>query len=242
MISEKEMGKIWKKYICKKVYRIIPFDQKEKILEKGMDPSKDPYEKEKSLILKIYDLVKRLEKKEIVYSTVWGKKGNRRKVSGSEIIDINTKSIRGNYLDFVYNKKQLKIFKKAWKGGCLVTYTKIFCDFLFEHREKITKAELNLVKKLNKWASGKQKEKKYAIISIRGNEGIFEKAKFYCFHPKGSKDYWESPFGSIKNFSKVIKNNGLEKYLPYLNKEKLFYLRVGEKISPKIIKLEKRKW
>lgn len=230
MINDKELKKIWKKYIDKKIYRIIPLEQKKDVLKKGFNPQKDPYEKYNPKIKKMFKIIERLEKKGIVFETKWSHKT----IPGSTIVKVSKRSIEGKCIDFVARKKQLKIFKKNWKGGCLATYAFKLSNFLLENSSELKPSELKLVKSLNEWSSQKMKGK-FSTVYIRGSSEVFESAKFYYFN-KEFKRYWASPFGSFEHFKKVIQKKGLEKYLPFLKDEKLFYLRVGQKIPSEEIK------
>jgi len=225
---------MWKKYIDKKVYRIMPSDQKSNVLKKGFDPKKDPYEKINPKIKKMFKIVKRLEKEGVVFRDEWANSP----VKGSTVVKVSMRSVKGKYIDFVANKKQLKKFEKSWVGGgCLVTYVLKLTDFLLENIDKLSSSEKELIKYLNKWAN-KRKNKKRFVIYIKGSNKIFESAKFYCFTPEFKK-YWKSPFGSFKHFEKIMKKGGFKKYMPFLKGEKLFYLRVPKKIPSDEIKLLK---
>jgi hypothetical protein len=229
--TDKKLKEIWKKYINQKIYRVIPFDQKAIVLKKGFDPKKDPYEKINNKVKKMFGIVKKLERKGIIFEDIWGGKP----VKGSTVIKVGMRSVRGDYIDFVASKKQIQIFKKRWDGGCLATYVFKLTEFLLENSDKLNPSEKKLVTYLNKWAFSKR-GKKSVTLFINGSNKIFESALFYTFSPQ-FKRYWKSPFGSVEHFKKVIKEKSLRKYLPYLRRNKLFYLRVKEKISPKEIKL-----
>jgi hypothetical protein len=234
MVSPINLKKIYKRYIDIPFYRVMPLDQKLSTMKRGLDPSKDPYKKVNPKIKIMYKIINRLEKNGTTLIDNW----RSGPVTGSIIVKVNSRSIDGNYIDFVGNKKQIRVFKKRWVGGgCLVTYVLKLTSFLLEHLDKLNTSERKLVKYLNKWAN-KRKDKERFTIYIRGSNKIFETALFYCYRPE-FKEYWASPFGSFDNFKEVIKKDGLKRYLPYLKNEKLFYLRVINKISPKEIKLFK---
>jgi hypothetical protein len=235
IIDNQKLEKIWKKYIDIKIYRLITLDQKKQVLKKGINPKKDPHKTILPKIKKMFNIIKRLEKKGIIFEDIWGKK--KEKVKGTTIINVSLRSIKGNYIDFVSQKKQIARFKKRWKGGCLATYVDKLNKFLISNKSLLNKDEQLLIKSIEKWANDKRKQK-YFLIYIKGSEKIFENAKFYCFN-KNFKRYWKSPFGSLDNFKKTVKKNGLKKYPPYIKNEKLFYLRVVDKIPAKIIGIEK---
>jgi len=232
-MNEKELKIIWKKYIDKKIYRIVPAAQKSIILKKGFDPSKDPYEKVNPKIKKMFQIIIKLEKRGVVFEDQW-KSGP---VKGSIVVMTSMRSVKGKYIDFVAKKKQIQTFRKRWDGGCLVTYVNKLTNFLLEKIDELDSEGEKLARYLNKW-SKKRMGKKSEVLYIKGSNKIFETAIFYCFIPQ-NQGYWESPFGSFQHFVKVIKKQGLRKYLPFLKGEKLFYLRVRKKISPKEIKFEK---
>jgi len=230
MVTNAELKRLWKKFVDIKLYRIMPINQKKATLSTGLDPSKDPYERINPKIKKMFRIVKRLEKKGIIFLDIW----RSGPIRGSKIVEISKRSVDGKYIDFVANKKQIQIYKKRWVGGgCLVTYVLKLTDFLLKNKAYLSHSEKRLTKNLNNWAN-KRKNKRRFTIYVRGSNRCFESALFYCYVPEFKK-YWKSPFGSFENFQKVIKQEGLKKYLPYFKNEKLFYLRVRTKISPKNI-------
>ena len=92
--------------------------------------------------------------------------------------------------------------------------------------------------RLNEW-SKKKAQFNNRTLFVKGSSKYFESALFQNRLGKKGKDkYWKSPFGSFENFKRVVKKEGLKKYEPYLKREKLFYLRVINKIpSKEIIKI-----
>jgi hypothetical protein len=230
MLNNKQLFKFWERYIDKPIYRLIPAEQKKEVSKKGFNPDKDPYAKVNPKIEDMFKIIIRLEKKGIIFWDEW-KSGS---VKGSTIVKISRRSIKGKYIDFVADKKQIQTFKKRWDGGCIVTYVFKLTNFLLENTRELTSYEKRLAKYLNAWAL-KRRGKKSVTLYIQGSNKIFESAYFYNFNPD-FKRYWKSPFGSFENFTKTIKKYGSKRYLPFLKGDKLFYLRVKEKISPKDIK------
>jgi hypothetical protein len=232
-IKEIELKNIWKKYIKRRIYRVVPSDQKKDILKKGFDPNKDPYEKYNPKIKKIFDIIKKLERKGIVLVSEWA----NGPVTGSTIVKVSMRSVKGKYIDFVAKRSQVRTFKRKWDGGCLVTYVFKLSKFLLENVKELNAAEIRLAKYLNRWALNKM-GKRSLTLYILGSNKIFESAKFYYFSPEFRR-YWVSPFGSFEHFKKVVRKYGLNKYLSFLKDEKLFYLRVTKKIPSGEIKFLK---
>jgi hypothetical protein len=229
-----ELKKIWEKYINIKFYRIMPTDQKKDTLKNGLNPLSDPYKKINPLIRRLYNLILKLEKKGIVFCDIW----RSGPVKGSTIVKISLRSVNGKYVDFVGNKKQIQVYKKRWiGGGCLATHVLKFTNFLLENINYLNHSEKKLVKYLNDWAN-KSKNKKRFTIYVKGSSKYLESALFYCYVPE-FKNYWKSPFGSFEHFQKFIKTHSLVKYMPYLKNEKLFYLRIINKLPQSEIKLLK---
>jgi hypothetical protein len=231
MKTDIELKKIYKKYVDQKVYRVIPISQKSTVLRKGFDPKKDPHKKYISKINRMFRIIERLERKGIIFKEKW----RDGMAPGSKVVQLSRRSLNTNYIDFVADKKQVKRFKRKWKGSCLVNYVYKLTNFLLDNLKELKNSERELVKDLNKWAKSRTKDK-FVVIYIKGSNKIFESSKFYRFHKGVRKMYWRSPFGSFDYFKKAINQRKLSEYLPYLKHKKLFYLRVNKKISPKEIK------
>jgi len=234
MANKTELTKLWRKFIDVNLYRIMPINQKRDTLRTGLNPAKDPYEQINPKIKKMFKLIIKLERKGITFVDTW----RNGPVKGSTIVKISKRSVDGKYIDFVANKKQLQVYKKRWiGGGCLATFVLKLTDFLIDNQDYLNRSEKKLAKFLNNWAN-KRKNNKRFTISVRGSNRCFESALFYCYVPE-FKEYWKSPFGSFEHFQKVVKREGLRKYLPYFENKKLFYLRVENRINPKDITLIK---
>lgn len=82
------------------------------------------------------------------------------------------------------------------------------------------------MKELESWAKKKMKFKN-VLLKVPLSLESLESAKMHTFE---YKRYFSSPYGSFGNFKKAVSKNGLEKYLPYLKREKKAYARVISKI------------
>ena len=102
---------------------------------------------------------------------------------------------------------------------------------LLKNKSLLTKKNLEQIDTVLKFCDKKSKYKMSTIYIPRSSK-YFEKAHFQHF--SGGK-YWPSPFGRYEHFKKVISREGLRKYKPYLDGEKLFYIRLLKKVPAKEI-------
>ena len=223
-----ELHEIWKKYIDVPIYRVVASQDYQSILTKGLDPKKDPHEKIKPKMRKLRDLVVKLEKKGFVMKFPWGKA----EAVGSYGVKTSCMELALPYIDFSPN---LGTYYMKMEGGATATGTRTLTEKLIKEKPKLTKKNWKLVKDLNNWAMKRRCPMK--PIYVRGSSKIFESARFQLLNSQKEKlrikrkprEYLPNPFGGFEHFKKVIKKNGLKKFLPYLESRN-FYLRVREKI------------
>tara|TARA_Y100000310_G_scaffold285591_1_gene309184 strand:- start:8414 stop:9127 length:714 start_codon:yes stop_codon:yes gene_type:complete len=235
MKSEKELRKLYDKYIDIKLYRVIPKRDLAKIKREGINPAKDPYEKIKPKVKEFAKLVARLEKKGLVIKIDWG-----RTVYGAYVMAVTLRDLKINAVDFTPEFKDVKYYLKL-QGGAIVSNIKVLTDVVIKERFDLSSKEFKLVKELNRWARSKICDN--VVLFVNGSSRSFESAKFQLIQ-KGGKarkkkyvesTYLKSPFGSFENFRKVIEKEGWRKYSSVL-KNKNYYLRVINKIPFKEIK------
>ena len=238
MKTDKELKAIYKKYICRPMYRVIPSSTTKEILKKGINPKKDPFEKIKPKLRRFFNLINRLEKKGIVLKLKWGNKI----VKGSTAVKICNVDLNVPYVDFCPNKKDVEYFKYL-EGGALITNISRLTKKLLEKKDKLTKKDFKLVKELNVWAN--KRKCKNDVIAINGDSFVFENALLQLrgLNPERKTIasrlvYLKSPFGSFHNFKKIINKYGYRKYA-YTLKNGKFFLRVKDKIPAKEIKKRK---
>jgi len=238
--SEKELLSLYKKYIHRPVYRVVPSWSIKNIIKNGINPEKNPYEKIKSKLFMLFQLVKNLESKGIVISFQRGP----RIITGGFTADEIYNDLNKKYIDFCISDEQIRYYLSVIKGGAIPAAIKRLTDNMLSEDISFSKKELKLVKELNKWSNSLISENK--IIFVNGSSKVFENALFKLSGRSKNKirkkfsqgKYLESPFGSFEHFKKIIEKYGFRKYSYSLRKNK-FYLRVKDRISKGEIKLLK---
>lgn len=233
-MEEKELYQFWKENIDSKyIYRIVSEDYIFEIEKNGFEPDKNPFEKIKPQLFKLFEIIMTLKEKGFIMMRWWGEP-----VDQEVVINCTKKDLEKNYIDFAPNYKNIVNYYLNLNGGALVQTILIFTTELLMKKPPLTDKEVLLVEKLNKWANLKAK-KKNKLVWLKASSSCFENV---YFQRNGEKEYLESPLGSFTNFKKVIGKNNLNIYLPYLTSKKLFYLRAESKIPPsEIIKITKNK-
>ena len=233
MKSEKELYKIWKKYIDRPIYRVIPSRDIKNIKKNGINPNKNPFEKYRPLLNKLFDLVLILERAGYNMTFKWGNKES----SGYYAVRTFRNDLSKNFVDF--GTKKMVEFYLNIEGGALVRNIKRITKRIIEEKPLLSRKDSKLVRGMNKLAD--RMMCKNVMISVRGKANFFETAIFQLLGKDKRKTktkyilwYLESPFGSFEHFKRVIRKNGLNKYLARLKNEK-FYLRVRAKIPAKEI-------
>jgi len=233
-MKEKELHKIWKKYIDVPIYRVISGKHYKDILKNGINPRKNPYEKIIPELKKLIRILERQEKKGDILKLDWG-----REVNGSFAMKVTLHDISIYAADFTPRKEQIKYYLNL-KGGAAVSNIEKITKMLLESEHKLSKTEEKLVKKLRLFA--KKCKCKNKVLFVRGSCECFETAYFQVFRKKKSKKeeyrkpiHWRSPFGRFDHFKKIMTKKGLNKYLEKLE-NKIFYLRVKDKIPDREIK------
>jgi hypothetical protein len=219
-MKEKEIKELYNKYVkSKKFYRVVSREYLEKIKENGLEPSKNPFEKNKKELRKVFNIIEKLEKKGYVIKYNWPFET----VKASRVLEVLRKDLRKKYIDLNPDKKHNKYYEKQLGGSLVFTVRKLI-EEVFKKKFPLKEKEKILMDKVLKWCDERQK---YGMVSleIRRDCSCLEKAHFQHFNGK----YWKSCFGSYENFKKVISKD-FEKYKEYLD-GKLFYLRVFERVE-----------
>lgn len=234
MKSEKELYDIWKKYIDRPIYRVVPLRDYRKIRKQGINPKKNPFEKIKPNLNKLFNIILRLERKGFVMKFKWGDK----MATGKYAVDIFRNDLKTNFVDF--GAKEMVKSYMGIEGGALTRNIRRLTKRLIENKPALTKKEEKVIRELDKWAIKNICKNK--MIYVKGSSKSFETAKFHLLGKDKRKiktsmrvQYLPSPFGSFEHFKKIIKKQGIRKYIPRLKNEK-FYLRVKSKISAKEIR------
>lgn len=226
MKSDKELYKIWEKYIDVPIYRVIPIRDYKIIKKNGINPKRDKY-KNLLKIKKLLKIVNKLEKKGFVI-----RYGSRK---ASLWLTVTIHDLNIPYIDFAPRLSDVEYYLKLKGGACAANIGKVTKDII-KSKQNLTKKESIIVNNLHKWA--KSRKCKNITILVMGNCKCFETAKFQLIRRgKGRKKYekpkyLESPFGSFEHFKKVIKKQGYIKYASRLKSGK-YYLRVKDKIPAK---------
>lgn len=222
--------KLYKKYIDRNFYHVFPKSHLDSLNNQNIDPKKDPYEHNKKKIVRLFNLLLRLEKKGFGHTQDWGFKI----VDGKYIVKISLIDLHSKLLDFTPEYKETYFYKNH-KGGALVTCLNNITTDILSRKPKLKSPEINLVEEIHDWTTKQMKTKMITMV-INGKNKLFESAKFQAIH--FDKEYWQSPFGVFENFKKITTKKDFDKYLPFLTNKKKFYLRVTDKITKKdIIKL-----
>jgi len=237
MKSEKDLLEIYNKYVNRPIYRVVPSWSIKSIIKNGIDSNKNPYEKIKPRLLKLFKLVKKLEKKGIIISFQRG----HRIVTGGFTADECYTDLSKNYIDFCISDDQVNYYLNVIKGGAIPAAIKRLTNKILEDKILLSKDELGLVKELFIWSSSLISENK--VIFVNGSSKVFEDALFQLSGRKKNKikkkysesKYLESPFGSFEHFKDIIEKNGFRKYSYGLRKNK-FSLRVKKRILPEDIR------
>lgn len=233
-LSEKELYKLWKKYIDKSVYRVISKEYLKDVKKNGFNPKKDPFSDSiKKKIKKFFKIILRLHKKRIIYKEKIGR-NNEFTIYGKYIVERSIISMNSNFIDLTPNYIQALKFKRLFHGGALTMAVYRFCNFLKDKKYLLTTSEKKLLSEMFEWVN-KKRNYSTRLVFIKGSHSCLSKAKFhYQLAIRKNQKYLASPYGSFEHFKKILRKNGHKKYFPYL-KEKNFYLRVISKIPPSAI-------
>lgn len=230
MKSEKELHRLYKKYINVPIYRVVSSRFYKFISKQGIIPKKDPYEPMKKKIYSLFRIIFNLEKRGFIIILKWGDA----EVTGSYATLTTMDDLSNPYVDFSPKKESIQYYMQL-KGGAVISNIRRLTKKLIEGQPKLSDKEWKLIKDLNKWANKLIVENK--AFYVKGSSESFKTALFQLTnsHKKGvrknrsKRKYLPSPFGSFEHFKITISKIGIEKYLPRL-KAKDFYLRLTEKI------------
>jgi len=228
--SERELFKVWKKYIDIPMFRIVPTCDYKEILKEGINPKKCPYKKIKSNVIQLERIVRKLEDKGFVIFLKW----RHRKVSGTHAMDVTLADLSLGCVDFTPDEKLIPYYL-ALQGGAANANLRKIIKRIRESNFELSEKEIKVIKNIEIWTKKRTCNNK--AFYVKGNSKSFETALFQVRRRSKSKIwkkpkkelYLKSPFGSFESFKKVIIKQGLRKYLHYL-KNKRFFLRVKGKI------------
>ncbi|HLD72445.1 MAG TPA: hypothetical protein VJA23_02580 [Candidatus Nanoarchaeia archaeon] len=206
-------------------YRVVSNEYLPKIRKKGLTPEENPYDHFKKELKQFFLIIENLSRKGHTIHIKWAFETP----AGTRVTRICRKDLRKNYIDLNPDKKHNFYYLKM-KGGSLVSNVKDLAKQLLKNKSLLNKNNLELIEKVLRFCDKKSNYKMSTLYILRSSKYL-EKAHFQHFGGK----YWPSPFGRYENFRKVILREGLEKYKPYLEGEKLFYIRFLKRIPAKEI-------
>ena len=223
MVDEKELRRIWKRYVDGKfIYRSQSGEHLKDILRDGFDHEKDPYVGVRPRLEKLYDLVLKLEKRGFKMVLDW--KGVY--PSGSQAVRTSRLDLDNPFIDFATNLKEARRFVTQFQGGAIAGNVIEFIEGIRKFDVKLTKAQERMIGELEIWARKKMKFKN-KLLRVRASCVSLEKAKIHTFE---YKKYMKSPYGSFEHFVKVVGRYGLDRYMVYLSGKKKAYVRVVSRI------------
>ena len=227
-MEEKELACLYNKYVKGKfIYRVISNEYSLRIKKFGLEPSRNPFESKKAQLRKFFRLVEDLYKKG--YDIPF--KGLHETKSSYRISQVMRRNLRRRYLDFSPNYSYNYYYLKM-RGGSLVSVISYFANQIIKRKIPLQSKQKTLIKEILAWCKIKQRYS-LSVIKISRESKQLEKARINFLKGK----YFPSPFGSFKNFKKVILEKGLKKYGPFLEKNKGFYIRIKCKIPSRDIKI-----
>tara|TARA_B100000315_G_scaffold245047_1_gene270450 strand:+ start:74 stop:808 length:735 start_codon:yes stop_codon:yes gene_type:complete len=226
-MEEKELKKLYSKYVMNRnFYRVVSNEYLPKIRKKGLTPEENPYDDFKGELRKFFLIIENLSRKVHTIHIKWAFENP----VGTRVSRICRKDLRKNYIDLNPDRKHNSYYLRM-KGGSMISNIKDLAKELLKNKSLLTKKNLEQIDKVLKFCDKKSKYKMSTIYIPRSSK-YFEKAHFQHF--SGGK-YWPSPFGRYEHFKKVILREGLRKYKPYLDGEKLFYIRLLKRVPAKEI-------
>jgi hypothetical protein len=175
-MDEKELYSYWKKYVDSKfLYRVVSEEYVPSIKKQGFNHNKDPFEKNKNDIYKLFSICMRLYKQGFIMMRWWGKPVDQKKV-----IKISKEDLANPGIDFTPNFENILFYYLNLQGGALVCTVRIFTEELIMKRPPLSDSEWTLVKKLNVW-SRKKYSYRNKVVVIRASSKCFEHAHFQWF-------------------------------------------------------------
>ena len=222
LMNESKLKSIYSKYVKNKFfYRTFSNEFYKDIKENGLNPKKNPYQEMKSELIQFFKILDDLEKKGFNYAYIYWP---NEKPTGSKISRVHRKSLNKKYIDFTINEKELNYYLNRTGGDMPHTVNHI-ADDLINWNYPLTKNQITLLKKVQKWA---KKRMKFSMkkLKIPATSKALEKADFQRF----GQEYIPCPYGSFEHFKKVIEEYGWNTYKPYLLEKKHFYVRFKNKI------------
>ncbi|MBT3450549.1 hypothetical protein HN448_01170 [archaeon] len=207
-------------------YRTISNEYYKDVKKKGLNPKNNPYQEMKKDLIQFFKILDFLEKKNFNYVyTYWPNE----KPIGSKISRVHRKSLNKKYLDLTLSQKELDYYSNR-KGGDIPNTVNHIAEDLINWDYPLTYLQINLIKKVQRWA---KKKIKFSMKKIRisATSKFLENADFQRF----GQEYIPCPYGSFKHFKKVINKYGWKTYKPFMLEKKHFYVRLKDKIPPEEI-------
>ena len=232
-LTDKELRNIYSRFVENEFfYRAVSEEYLPSIKKFGLTPEKNPFEDFKKELRQFLNIVASLDKRgyKIVYA--W----HHEVPPLSKLLRVLRKDLRKKYLDLSPILNENKYYLKR-RGGSLVTTILELAELIKKNNYPLNKKQEIIFNKVVLWCK-KKSEYKMLTLKIKRISVYLEKAYFQHFGGK----YWASPFGSFENFKKVINREGLEKYLPFLEGKKDFYLRLSKTVPAIEIILAREKF
>jgi hypothetical protein len=226
VMEEKELKRLYNRYVKdRNCYRVVSNEYLPKIRKKGLTPEENPFDDFKKELRKFFLIIENLGRKGHHIHIKWAFETP----TGVRVSRICRKDLRKNYIDLNPDRKHNAYYLNM-KGGSLVSNVKDLAKELLKNKALLTEKNLEQISKVLKFCDKKAKYKSSTLYISRTSKYL-EKAHFQHFGGK----YWPSPFGRYEHFKKVILREGYRKYKPYLEGEKLFYLRLLKRVPAKEI-------
>ncbi len=230
-MNNKSLYTFWKKHVDSKfLCRIVSEEYISDIRKNGLNHKKDPFEKNKKDIFKLFNICLKLYNKGFIMMRWWGKP-----VDQTVVIATSKKDLNNPFIDFGPNNKKNIDYYLNLRGGALVNTVLIFTEEILMTKPHLTKPEIKFVTKMNQWAKKKHIYKN-TVIFVKASSRYFESAHF---RPVEGGDNIESPFGSFEHFKKTVSKKGIAYYTPYLTVKKSFYVRTIKPIPTSEINYKK---
>ncbi len=237
-MNEKQLFSYWRKYIDIPIYRVVRTKDLVEIKTKGITPKEDPY---KEIRKEIKQLLQYLEKNDPFGKIVfldWG-----RKVSGVFALKVTLWDLSVARVDFAPDKKSVDYYLK-FRGGAATKNLREIIDLIKTNNLTVSLREEKIINKIKKFVL--ERDSEMTFVSLKGSSKLFERALLQRRRKtKPSKriklklrKLISSPFGSFEHFKKFASKHDLREDDYYL-KNKMFFLRVKEKIPASEIEVMK---
>ena len=216
--------KWYSRYVEKKMlFRTFSAEYLTNFKQNGFNPTKNPYDSQKTNIIYFCKLLDKLEKDGYNYAYLhWPKS----KPTGLIVSKVFIKSLRKKYIDLTPNDfNDLDYYRKRSGGDIPNTVLHVSKD-LIKWNYPLSNMDKKVLKELIVWSS-KRVRFQNIVVKIKATSKYLEKMHLQRFY---GQSYLPSPFGSFENFSKQIKKYGFEVYKPYLKGTEQYYIRFTNRV------------